>query len=180
VPELVVDDELRLGTETGGGGGGEGAQVSDSTTAPGGRLTEEIGAPAAIGKVAVWPVTSFTVSVQELADADGSSAISHATHRPPTRTTERPNFRLINKFPATPSAGYARILTAVTESRTWCKTLLTGNEQCNAEPFPLGADRAPIGTREPRFTHIWGRAITLRLKPRLRGGLESSDPPSNR
>jgi hypothetical protein len=64
VVEVVVDED----------GGGEDAQVSESTTAPSGSCTDEIGAPAAIGNVTVCPVASLTVSVHALASALGSAS----------------------------------------------------------------------------------------------------------
>jgi hypothetical protein len=86
--ELVVDEEE--------GGGAAGAQVSDSTTAPGGSCTEEIGAPAAIGKVAVCPVTSLTVSVQVLAEAIGEESASQLASDVPASVIAMISLRLIN------------------------------------------------------------------------------------
>jgi hypothetical protein len=78
------------------GGGGVGAQVSDSTTAPTGSCTEEIGAPAAIGEVTVWPVISLTVSVQVLAAALGTAAPSQPASTMPASAIAKISFRLIN------------------------------------------------------------------------------------
>jgi hypothetical protein len=84
--EVVVED----------GGGAAGAQVSDSTTAPTGSATDEIGAPATIGKVTVWPVTSFTVSVQLLAEALGRATAIRPASRAPASVIEKISFRLNN------------------------------------------------------------------------------------
>lgn len=86
--ELCVVDEEE--------GGAAGAQVSESTTAPGGSCTEEMGAPAAIGKVAAWPVTSFTVSVQVLAEAIGEESASQLASDVPASVIAMISLRLIN------------------------------------------------------------------------------------
>jgi hypothetical protein len=86
--ELCVVDE---------GGGAAGAQVSESTTAPGGSCAEEIGAPAAIGKAAVWPVASLTVSVQLLAEAIDDERASELASDVPASVIAKISFRLINK-----------------------------------------------------------------------------------
>ena len=105
-PELEELEELELPLGGGvalvvvevveDGGGGVGAQVSDSTTAPTGSCTEEIGAPAAIGEVTVWPVISLTVSVQVLAAALGTAAPSQPASTMPASAIAKISFRLIN------------------------------------------------------------------------------------
>jgi hypothetical protein len=95
--ELLLGGGLELFVvEAGGGGAGVGAQVSESTEAPAGSSTEEIGAPAAIGKVTVCPVTSLAVSVQLLADALGSAAPSQPASSMPASAIAKISFRLIN------------------------------------------------------------------------------------
>ena len=90
---LLVGDELELVEE---GGGAAGAQVSDSTTAPGGSWTEEIGAPAAIGNVTVCPVRSLTVSVQVLAEATGDTSASKPASDVPASMNAMISLRLTN------------------------------------------------------------------------------------
>jgi hypothetical protein len=89
---LLVGDELELVEE----GGAAGAQVSDSTTAPGGSWTEEIGAPAAIGNVTVCPVRSLTVSVQVLAEATGDTSASQPASVVPASMNAMISLRLTN------------------------------------------------------------------------------------
>ena len=133
-------------------GGAAGAQVSESTTAPGGSCTEEMGAPAAIGKVAAWPVTSFTVSVQVLAEAIGEESASQLASDVPASVIAMISLRLINNS--------ARLLlltpcASSPPSRT-LRTLLTASEHCNAEPFPVGASWSPVwGPVRARFTRNW-------------------------
>lgn len=96
--ELVLGGGLELFVVEAGGGAGVGAQVSESTAAPGGSSTEEIGAPAAIGKVTVCPVTSLAVSVQLLADALGSAAPSQPASSMPASAIAKISLRLINNL----------------------------------------------------------------------------------
>jgi hypothetical protein len=106
---LLVGEELELVVvEVEEGGGGAGAHVSDSTTAPGGSWTEELGAPAAIGNVTVCPVGSLTVRVQVLAEATGDTSASEPASDVPASMIAMISLRLTNNSPqlllATPCA----------------------------------------------------------------------------